>query len=507
MTLKQQLVDGSDAPRVRFGEVDGLKGLAMFAIVAYQAARFAGLPAGTPDAVARLVRDGSQGLTLVLVLSAFALAYPPLAALRAGGTARLDLRGYAARRLLRVAPAYLVVVGVAAGLAPLAALFGLPVLAAGLPPFDFASLGRAALFSGDGFGNDGFRAVDLIVRSYVVFPVVLAVWIRFRAAAVALALGGAGLEIVTATHGWGAGALVPLVLGIAAADLRIRGARLGRFGVPLAVAALAAAWFSEPYVAQLAAVGAGWFAQPRLAQWAGALGASGDLRVDPLWALAAFGLLAAIGSSRALARVAGFAPLRLFGGASYGVSLVAMPACAFAGHQISAQFGPLVIALAGGGASLLFGFVVWQTVDRWFGYAGLRSAVAHRLAGFPDRRRFSADLGAGAGEPLAPAAPICPPATPTGPVAVLSTRSGSAADFAAEIVETKRRLSEAPAAFFAVPIETAAPKPPAESAMTTETAETPDAILRVASPRRIHLRIGPGTRPSAALTALHQTHA
>jgi hypothetical protein len=172
-----------------------------------------------------------------------------------------------------------------------------------------------------------------------------------------------------------------------------------------------------------------------------------------------------------------------------------MPVCAFAGRQIPAQSGPVTIALAGAGAALALGFVLWQTVDRWFGDAFASRAFARQTAGPTEDGTTTAraDDRAVDGTGVLPApAVVCAPPPPAGPVAVLSTRSGSAADFAAEILETKKRLSETPGAFFTTPLETA-PNP---------LTETKDEVTPVARPRSIHLRIGPGHHPAAALTTL-----
>ncbi len=53
-----------------------------------------------------------------------------------------------------------------------------------------------------------------------------------------------------------------------------------------------------------------------------------------------------------------------------------------------------------------------------------------------------------------------PPRPDAGELAIVSTRTGSAEDLAAEILATKKRLSERSAAFFAEPVSVALPAEP-----------------------------------------------
>ena len=485
MTVTHQLADGgvvvrdavpsSDVVRVRFGDIDGLRALAAFAIVAYQSVRFAGLPPGTPLVVARLFDDASQGLTLFLVLSAFALAYPALAAMRADGAAYLDVGRYAVKRLLRVYPAYLIVLAFAAALHPLALLFGLPALASGTPPLDPTGFVRNAFLIGDGLGNDGFRAVELIARVYFAFPFALALWVRAPRVAILLAVGAAALDTFTGAHATGIGAVVPLVLGIVAADLRVGRARFVRFGLPIALA-LAAAWFLEPLVALLP----------------GALAAPAALRIDPFWAIAACGVLAGISAAPPLERVLSFAPVRLAGAASYAISLVAMPIAAFAARRMPHELGLPTVAVVGGCAAAAVGFALWLGVDRWFGDDGLRRAAAEAPGAALDRVLakvgaarvvLGKPLVAGTNEPdlhvvaVSPDEFYAPPPRPVaGDLAMFSTRSGSAEDLAAEILATKRRLTEQSSTFF-----TSEPEPDIVS--EADRFEKPGFYRRTANPR------------------------
>lgn len=442
MTVTEEIAGNGAGIRMRLRDIDGLKAFAIASIVVYETARYAGVP-GASEALGRLIGDAGQALALFLLLSGFALAYPVLAALRGDGSATFDVGRYAVKRLLRVYPAYAVAVGVVAALHPIAVLFGLPALANGVPSVDAAALVRAVVFLGDGFGNDGFRAIALVVRGYLLFPVLLVLWTRAPRFTLILAVFAAVADVLTPAHAWTVSALVPLILGIAAADLRARPRRFVRFAFPLAAvaASLAFAW------------------EPRAAMLAGNLAAPGALRVDPFWSIAFFGLVVGIGTVPVLQRVAGFAPFRFAGAASYAISLVAMPVAAFAARQLPATLSWPAAAATTAAATAIVGLVLWQCVDRWFGDARLRTSVAERPGAWFDARlaRFGiallefraplqpeepAERTASAANGI-PDPPPIPPRLPRGERAIFTTRTGSADDLATEIQETKRRLADA----------------------------------------------------------------
>jgi peptidoglycan/LPS O-acetylase OafA/YrhL len=509
VTVTHQLADGgsivrdrvpsTDVVRVRFAEIDGLKALAIIAIVAYQTMRFVGLPPGTAAAVLRLCDDASQGLAIFFVLTGFALAYPALAALGSDGAAYLDVARYAIKRVIRIYPAYLAVLTLTAALHPLALLFDLQSVANAVPVFDSTSFARAASFAQD-TGNDGLAAVGLVVRGYLVFPALLALWVRLPGGALAVAVVAALLDLFTAAHGWGIGIVVPLVLGIAAADVRIGRPRLARFGWLLAFAGGAVAWFLEPHLGTLP----------------GPAGPPGMLRIDPFWSVAAVGLLAGVSAVPPIERLMTFGPVRLLGAASYAISLVAMPLDAFAARHVTPRLGSTGIALVSAAAAVIGGFVVWQVVDRFVGDDRLRRHAAEALG--PRIEAILMRFGAARivlGRPplpqprelhVVPVSPqnfYTPPPRPSpAEVAVMSMRSGSADELAAEIREAKRRLGERSAILLADeperhPAEPAvAPgladraKPHSSPAPRAAEAREPGALER----RAIHLRIAPDRR-------------
>jgi peptidoglycan/LPS O-acetylase OafA/YrhL len=429
----------SGSSRARFLEVDGLKGLAVAAVVAYQVFRFSGFPANAPAAVARVFSDLSQGLGLFLMLAAFLFAYPLLAALHAEGSSTLDSGRYLAGRAIRIYPAYLLVAALAALLHPLGTLFGYPALAHAAPPVDFGHYARNAVFAAGGLGNDGLRAVAFFALAYVLLPLLLVLWIRLPRLAAYLAIVSAVLDMLTRAHGFGIGIFVPLVLGIAAADLRVREHRSQRFGLAVAAAATVLAFGFETQIAALP----------------GALQAPTALRIDPFWSLAFFGILVACGALPKLRLAAGNVAFRAASVPAYVATLVAMPIAEFAARQMPPQLGSLQAALITAAVIAVVAYALWQGLDRACARETFRQRVATRPGAILDRLLERARIATIAFR-FPPPKPVAAPAAndasaadgadmppiPQAELARLSTRTGSPEDLAAEIFETKKRLTE-----------------------------------------------------------------
>gem|GEM_PF-1382588 len=429
----------SGSSRARFLEVDGLKGLAVAAVVVYQIFRFSGFPANAPAAVARVLSDMSQGFGLFLTLAAFLFAYPLLAALHAEGSSTLDTGRYLAGRAIRLYPAYLVVAALAALLHPLGTLFGYPALAHAAPPIDFGHYARNAVFAAGGLGNDGLRAAGLFALAYVLLPILLTLWTRLPRLAAYLAIVAAVLDTLTRAHGFAIGIVVPLVLGIAAADLRVREHRSQRFGLAIAAAATVLAFALEPQIAALP----------------GALQAPAALRIDPFWSLAFFGILVACGALPKLRLAFGFVAFRAASAPAYVATLVAMPIAEFAARQMPPQLGSLQAALITAAVIVVIAYALWQGLDRACASETFRQRLAARPGAILDRVLGRARIATVTFR-YPPPKPVAAPAThdasdadgadlppiPQAELARLSTRTGSPEDLAAEIFETKKRLTE-----------------------------------------------------------------
>jgi peptidoglycan/LPS O-acetylase OafA/YrhL len=443
----RESVPSSDTVRVRFGEIDGLRAIAIFTALVYEATRFASPGAHWRPVLARVFADCGQGLSLFFLLSGFVLAYPALATLRTDGCTYLDLGRYVVKRILRFYPAYIVVLGLTFVVPPLAVQYGLPALATGSSGLGNHAFVANLFFAGTGLDNDGFRILALEARWCLVFPLILLLWARLPRVFFALAIAVAAADVLYApAHAWGLGSLFPFMLGIAAADVRAGHLRVERFAFIVAGVAALAAIALEPFVALLP----------------GTAGAPGALRFDPLWSLALFGLLLGAGSSGAIERILSMHALRLLGAASFGISLVMVPVSNFVIRQVLAALGPGEAAANAIVFSVLAGFVIWQLADRWFAEGNLRRNIADVVGPWLDAllhvvradRVMLGSLPVASPDPslqgdVDPSFYAPPPRPASGDLAVVSMRSGSPEDLAAEIMEMKKRLSDRSSALFA----------------------------------------------------------
>jgi peptidoglycan/LPS O-acetylase OafA/YrhL len=484
----RETIPSSDVNRVRFTEIDGLRALAIVLAVVYEATRLAAPSGPWQPALGRFFADASQGLPLFFLLSGFVLAYPALATLREDGQTYLDVGRYIVKRILRIYPAYVLVLVLTFVVPPLALQYGLPALASGSFGFTAELFARNLFFIGDGLGNDGFRALALEARWYLLFPLLLLLWSRSPRIFFGLLVVAAGTDLgLAGAHAWSVGALVPFMLGIVAADVRAGHHRFERYALALGGVALVVAILLEHVLLGLP----------------GPSGAPGVLRVDPLWSVAWFGLLVGVGASGVLERVLGFRLFRFIGAASYGTALVAVPVASFIVRQVVLSIGPAGTAANAGIVSFLAGLVIWQLADRWFADGTVRRDAAELAGPWINRvlRIVRADhvtLGSpipAAGIEQEPAQAIdtqfyAPPPRSNGDLAVVSMRTGSAEDLAAEILETKKRLADRSTAIFAEAEAVAAePEPEVEAEPVLKpgfyrrpTADKPAAALSAPKP-------------------------
>lgn len=473
----REAVPSTETVRERFGTIDGLRAVAILSLIAYEIVRLAPhLVANNPFA-AEAAYDGSQGFTLFAIISGFALAYPAIVAATENGSAYLDIGRFIFKRILRIYPAYLLALVLTVIIPPLALRYGLPALAGGSRTISTGAFWSNVFFAGDGLGNDGFRALGIFARAYIVFPFLILLWARGRKFFPLVLALAAILDSATALHGIGIGMLVPFGLGIVAAEVRAQNLPAYRFGIPLA---LLMGFLATKF-------GHG------LADLANAH-APGALRIDPLWSIALFGVVVAVGALHPLERVLSFPLVRLLGVTAFSISLVFIPVSRFVMRQISGPFGISSAALDALVASLIVGFTLYQFIDRTFAEGALRRETAGKVGPLLDKplalvRAHRIVLGeaplpleAELTQPHAAVAFYAPPPRPdAADLAVVSTRTGSAEDLAAEILATKKRLSERSAAFFAEPIALPAPEKPGfyrkpksteSPSMTTATATT-----------------------------------
>ncbi|MGP6156514.1 MAG: acyltransferase family protein [Vulcanimicrobiaceae bacterium] len=438
---------GLDRDRQYLGFADGLRALAMLGVVGYELVRV--LPrGGLHPAILRAAQSSSNAVALFYVISGLVLAYPLLNQLHHKRRADFDPAVYALKRVARIFPAYLAVLALLVLVPLTAGFYGIHAVAGPVPPLD--QVLRQAIFAGNSLGNDGMWTLAVTMRWYVLFPLLIVLWTRAPAAFVGIALlAGSTDALLPVAHGWALGAAVPFMLGIVAAEALVKDDKAFRFALPAALVAGAAAFALDPFLATLP----------------GPAGAPVPFPANPFWAIAFAALAVAAGRIPYLEQILELAPLRLLGQISFAVSLTVVPAIAFAVRQLATSPASS-IALNAFALSMVCGFALWQLVDRWFADYKFRGRLGRALGTYLDRyggRSLSNRVRLLAeGEP-----PKAPTRNTTivkmhaqtssalmervgesrGPIVTM--RTGSQADLAAEIIETRRRLAEHAAAYFA----------------------------------------------------------
>ena len=421
----------------RLGYIDALRAIAVAAILLYEIVKHApGLLFPHPIAH-RAAFAGLHGFELFLVISGFVLAYPALAALRTEGAALLDVRRYAFRRLARVIPAYYAVLAVTILLPYAAARYGLTAFGhpAELPPL--RSIVTQALFAEQHFGNDAFWALAVQMRAFLVFPILFAVYVRRPIVFVAIAAAAMSADLFTTAHRFDLGALPAFMLGIVAADWRVRTPVIARYALPLAIVWFVAAFFLDPFVSTLPG--------PRLM--------SGIENWSPLWTLGAFALVVGCGSLRSAERTLAFPGLPQLGLAAFAIVLVGEPVTSYVMRKATPTLGLPAAAANAYVIAVVAGIVLWLAIDRRFADPAMYRRAIEQLGAFIRSVRGKMRLGT-----LTFETPPLPPAetpsecdviemTPTpapahGDVAMLMKRSGSADDLASEIRAAAARFDK-----------------------------------------------------------------
>jgi peptidoglycan/LPS O-acetylase OafA/YrhL len=470
----------------RFGYFAGLRALAVCGVLAYEVLKHAPGLAFNP-LVHRAAFVGLHGFEVFLVLAGFALALPALAALRAEGAASLDPGRFALERAFRLIPTYYAVLALTLMLPYAASRYGLSAFGHAPLPAAGGILAQM-LFAGSNFGNDAFWALAVLVHVLVLFPLMLAVYVRKPQLFAALAVGATLASLFTPAHWLDIGALPALMLGILAADLRARAHAWERFALPVAVAAALAAFVTDPWIATLPGprVGVG------IENW------------NPLWAVAAFGLVVAPARLQWLRRGLSLRVLTLIGASAYSIALVAEPIAAYVVRKATPTLGLGTAAANAFLIALLTGLALWLAIDRHFADAEFRrrvfdaARVAYQLLRSTARLvplRFDASANLDPADSTAQSLFEHAP----GELAVLIKRTGSRDELNADILATKARLAERGS--FA-PFYADAPRVVAPARIVNVVHEVPEvphpeepSAGCAPQPRRslIHLHIGPSS--------------
>lgn len=354
MRLSSIADGGRESHRTAY--IDGLRAVAVLAVVASHAAI-------NKNSGWRL---GAHGIDLFFVISGFCLAYPTLRHLYERGQSQFDVALFAAHRITRILPPYYIAIALLLGVVWL-----FRVTQHQLPPPEYLSpatgsdiLHQMLFFDGQvQFTTQTFWTLAVEFRWYLFFPIALLLWVRSPRAFVALIVL-AVISAATRLANLDLTILPAFLLGIIAADIRVRFARIAPFALLAFIPLLSwAVWLQPPYI-------------------------PGTNFFHPAWQLSAFALVVA-GALPVVRAALSFRPFALIGTASYSVYLVHLPAIG-----IAEEFGcpPLLSAGIGVAAGVAFWYVaerpllssairgrmvvaLREPLTRWLGYCGITHSV------------------------------------------------------------------------------------------------------------------------------------
>jgi peptidoglycan/LPS O-acetylase OafA/YrhL len=325
------------AERERFEFVSGLRAAAVVGVLVFEVLALVPGIRFSHDFAHRAALSGWHGFELLLVLSGFGLAAPMLAARRRRGAAVWSFTRFTLGRIVRILPAFAVVLG-------------------------------ALVLARHGLRNDGFSALAVQAEVTALFPLLLALFVFAPAifgvfGALAMVAG-----LFTPGHAYDVGALLPFMLGIAAADVWARRIPLERFGWPalgLAAATGAGALVADPFFGSLP----------------GPLHAHAFGLWNPLWSIAGVLLLIAAIGLRHFVRLGSLRGVAQLAALSYAIVLLAQPLGTLGFSEFGHALGTWTPAAAAAFV-LLASWLLWFAVDRFFSGArhdALAAVFAARL--------------------------------------------------------------------------------------------------------------------------------
>ncbi len=334
--------------------LDGLRALAILMVVTFHTVYynpwFATHGRGFwPSLVAQ-----NQGVYLFFILSGFCLAYPTLARLQQAGKLKFDVARFTARRIVRIIPSYYIAIAVlAVALVVMLRLHVQPgaAMTPHLRPVKIVE--QALLFNQrPEWLNGSFWTLPIEVHWYFVCPMLIWVWTRSRRAFAVIAVLCWVASTATRLDAPDVRVLPAFMMGIAAADMRLRGSSLNRYA-PAA------------FLVMLAIV-----LTPKMQ--------ASSMRYIP-WEVAMFLFVVATGEVRALGRIFAarlFAPIAA---ASYSIYLIHAPLLSTIENYLPASIplasGMLFAALFALAAGLLFSLIA----EKPFRRGPMRDALLSRL--------------------------------------------------------------------------------------------------------------------------------
>jgi len=327
-------------PRVRY--IDGLRAVAVLAVVLFHASKYVpalGLRTGN-GAFTHPLSLGYHGVDLFFVLSGYCLAFPTIARLHNGRPVDFDVAHYLARRVARILPPYEIALWGFVFLLGLFAWRGWQAPADMLAPLDVGNVLRDTLLldRDTTHVNQSFWSLAIEFRWYFIFPLALAVWIRFPR--VLWLLIGCCVFASYATHAASTDVayLPAFLLGIVAVDLELRRPPIVRFFPLLLIGALAAAF---------------------------AFGLPAGVPVSIFWQVALFAFVVLAGCMPWLRAALSVPLLFEIGVASYSIYLVHQPLIALIAAPVARRIAnPLFAIMITSAIGVAGGLVFWYVVER-----------------------------------------------------------------------------------------------------------------------------------------------
>jgi len=360
LTQSGAISPASTLPHDRLPYVDGLRALAALGVIVCHTEMI------DPIRGSHVLLDLGHGVDLFFVLSGFCLAYPTLRRRVSSGTASLDVGRFALHRIVRILPPYylatvlLLAVGAISWLS--GGIFAPPGTAA-LTPMDI--LGQFFMLDrGVALASPPYWTLLVEARWYVLFPALLALWIRwprvFIVALIAIDIAYVG----TRARSLDLGTLPAFMLGIVAAEVLVRRYWLSERTIPFAlgIIALAAAVALEPSISAPDQRGIEHY----------------DLiyQSNPGWHLVAFFLVIAAARAVWLRKALSWSPLVFLGVASYSIYLMHYPIVNALGHAM--RHGRLSFAITFVGA-VVGGIAFYYLAEQWFCGGPVRAWCYARL--------------------------------------------------------------------------------------------------------------------------------
>ncbi len=314
----------SNATRLTY--IDGLRAIAVLAIVVWHGAQGASHPAAPPA----FWLWGNRGVDLFFVISGFCLSYPFLKAYRRTNTLRIDYADFLVRRISRIAPPYYAAVALFAVLATTS--FGLPTtwFAQARAGWQEIVLDLFFLTSRAPLHNASFWTLGVEMRWYLLCPLLIALFVRSRTAFTIVLLALWTSYTLTPWSISDLGMLPCFMLGIVAAHVALGPPRYRRITFVVASGTVGIALYQS---------------------------LNGEIdHGNPLWHLACF-LIVVCARDGALRGILSWPPLVAAGRASFAIYLVHEPFLIWFGfHGFH-----WVVASAG---SIVAGSIFWYLVER-----------------------------------------------------------------------------------------------------------------------------------------------